>query len=100
MTTNDAVKEADDMMKVQEGVNEGGGEMKNEERMYVRLRRAAFVPSEVSAFVSPILHATVFLREPVKRCVRFFTTGFTTNTVFNTIWILPIPDLDGSMKEK
>ena len=37
--------------------NEGGGEMKrNEERMYVRLRRAAFVPSEVSAFVSPILH--------------------------------------------
>ena len=78
--------------------NEGGGEMKrNEERMYVRLRRAAFVPSEVSAFVSPILHVRFaifkkngfFLRKPVKRCVRFFTAGFTTNTVFNTIWILP-----------
>ena len=78
--------------------NEGGGEMKrNEERMYVRLRRAAFVPSEVSAFVSPILHVRFaifkkngfFLRKPVKRCVRFFTTGFTTNTVLTTIWILP-----------
>ena len=70
----------------------------NEERMYVRLRRAAFVPSEVSAFVSPILHCTKFFKKQrfffTKACQAlrpFFTTGFTTNTVFNTIWILPPP---------
>ena len=40
--------------------------------MYVRLRRAAFVPSEVSAFVSPILHATVFFYESLSSVASVF----------------------------